>query len=128
MKKELYYAHHKFEYNTPIEQYELDLIKKTFPEYNIVNPNGGIKFRVKEHDGIRMEDCMDMIARQDVTGVAFSSLSGVVSKEVFQEVNHARKLNKKIFYIHDNVITECSVVMFTILNETEKIYAIVAKY
>ena len=39
----IYYAHHLWKYNTPIEEYELNVIKRYFPYHEIINPNGYIE-------------------------------------------------------------------------------------
>ena len=36
---DIYYAHHQWKYNTQVEIYELDLIRRYFPNAKIFNPS-----------------------------------------------------------------------------------------
>ena len=44
----IYYAHHLWKYNTPIEEYELNVINRYFPYHTIINPNGHIEQGIEE--------------------------------------------------------------------------------
>lgn len=93
----IYYAHHLWKYNTTIEQYEIDLIKKTFPEAKIVNPNTDIEQNREESE--IMSDCIESVESCDA--LVFSSLDGVIGKGIFDEINNARE----VYYIHGNQVT-----------------------
>ena len=121
MNKKIYYAHHIWKYNTPIEEYELNLIKEKFPDYEIINPNECVN-QNQDTDKI-MNDCLDLI--KDCGAIVFSSLSGTVGKGVVEEVEFAKSLNKLVFYIRDNEIVPYSIVEFEIIenSDSNRIYA-----
>lgn len=127
MKKSLYYAHHMFKYDTRMEEYELQVIRKNFPEYDIINPNGDIPFEKNESEQSIMGKCLEVIERENVDCLVFSSMNGVVGQGVFAEVNHALALGKKIYYIHNNGVEKCRAVLFDIINENGRIYASVKR-
>jgi hypothetical protein len=120
----VYYAHHQWKYGTKIEEYELDLIKKAFPEAEIINPNGAID-QVMTVEQI-MNECFRYVLDSDV--VVFSSVSGVVGKGVFDEVNVGKETGKSLYYIYANRLVR-SVGDFEIIqnSETRRIYAIVRR-
>lgn len=120
----VYYAHHIYKYNTKIEEYELNLIKKNFNGLFIINPNTDIEHENYSDSRLIMEKCLGVIENEAVVGVVFSSMSGVVGKGVFDEVSLAKKLNKKIWYIINNDIVQFNG-SFSIINEHDRIYAIV---
>ena len=92
----IYYAHHLWKYNTPIEDYEIELIRSTFPGATIINPNTDIQ-QNREESQI-MADCIASIETCDA--VVFSSMDGVIGKGVFDEVANA----KAVYYIFANKI------------------------
>ena len=44
----VYYAHHIWKYGTPIEDYELDCIKKRFEDAEIINPRTNLPQELSE--------------------------------------------------------------------------------
>lgn len=125
MKKYIYYAHHLYKYDTRIEEHELGLIKRDLSRYEIINPNGDIVHSDLSSEQIIMDKCLSEISREDVEGVVFSSLNGVVGLGVFQEVNYAISLNKKIYYIQNNNVKEVNSIEFELTNDSRRFYAIV---
>jgi len=115
----IYYAHHMYKYNTLVEKYEIELIQKYLPEYEIINPNGSINPQKSEQE--IMNDCFDLI---DNSGsLIFSSMDGVVGKGVHDEVNHAIKTNIPIYYINNNRLIKINKIKWDIINESHRIYS-----
>lgn len=127
MKKYIYYAHHLYKYGTKVEEYELDLIRKQLPQFEILNPNGDIIHADLTDEGKIMEKCLSEISRNDVEVLVFSSLSGVVGKGVFDEVNHTLSLGKTVYYICNNTLERYYNSNFIVINESRRLYAIVNK-
>lgn len=120
----IYYAHHLWKYNTEIEKYEIDLIKTKFPASTVINPNGVIE-QDREESEI-MKDCLFTI--EDCDMIAFSCVNGMVGKGVVDEVNKAKELKKRIYFIHDNSLKEAGYCKFKLIenSNTNRIYAIVS--
>lgn len=98
----IYYAHHQWKYGTPIEKYEMDLIKWYFSRYEIINPSTDIEREGKTEDEI-MENCLSKV--RDCDMVVFSSMDGMIGKGVYHEINEARCNNKPVFYINQECLT-----------------------
>lgn len=97
----LYYAHHIWKYDTKIEDYEIEVVKSCFTDgVEIVNPKTAAE--QNKDSKLIMEDCLRIIQRCD--GLVFSSISGVVGKGVYREVEKALKDNKPIYYIFYNTL------------------------
>lgn len=120
--RQIYYAHHKFKYNTLVEKYELDLIKSKFQDTPIFNPNGMIKTKGKTEEQI-MNDCFMAVKNSDI--IVFSSMDGVIGMGVYQEVSLALQEGKEVFYIHKNQVGKVKRINFNIINESFRVYAIV---
>lgn len=123
----IYYAHHIWKYNTPIEEYEINLIKEHYPSAKIVNPNGGLR-HTRKHLKLSkmteekiMEICLEEVRRCDI--LVFSSMNGVVGKGVYDEVCAAQDCGLKIYYLHYNQLTEYTGNGFEIINESRRLYA-----
>ena len=120
----IYYAHHQWKYGTTVEQYELDLIKRYFPNDKIFNPCTDVKMDVSLGEEAIMKECLETVRNSDI--LVFSSMDGVVGTGVFHEVQEARKHGKFIYYIFHNKLYSC----FTIeeINEekqTDRLYGLV---
>ena len=94
----IYYAHHQWKYETDIEQYELNLIAKNFPNASIFNPRTRIKPAETEED--IMKQCLDKVMAADV--IIFSSVDGCVGKGVYTEVKKSEDAGKLVLYIYKN--------------------------
>lgn len=81
----IYYAHHTWKYNTPIEIFELDCIIRSFSEVNVVNPNGTIPQDKPEKE--IMEAAYEAI--NDCDALVFSTVSGMIGHGIFNEVVYA---------------------------------------
>ena len=83
----VYYAHHMWKYGTPIEEYELSLIRAYFKEWQGINPSTDIA-QVdldKGRDGAAvMQDCLQTVAQCDA--LVFSSVNGVIGWGIYDEV------------------------------------------
>lgn len=117
----IYYAHHLWKYNTPIEEYELLVINNFFKDAEIINPNGNIDQSKAENQ--IMVDCLSRI--KDVDALVFSSMSGVVGHGVYDEVNNAFKLKKNVYYLINNNLINVTKIDWKILNQNDRIYALV---
>ena len=123
----IYYAHSRMKYNTMIERYEFALIRKKFPDAEIINPNGTVDQTLPEGD--IMQECYKLIDECNI--LVFSSISGVIGKGVYREIKRA----KKIFYINDNTVNKLISCEFMVADEipelknigigSDMIYAIV---
>lgn len=123
----IYYAHHLWKYNTMIEEYELSIIRRYYPqeEVKIINPNGYINQNNTEAQ--IMEDCFKTIEECDT--IIFSSVNGVIGRGVYEEVQKGIKLRLKIYYIeNDMLFTFDENYEFGFLNQNDnRVYAIVAR-
>lgn len=118
----IYYAHHVWKYNTEIENYELEIIKKHFLNPDIINPNGMVDQSMTECQ--IMSECLKLVSCSDV--LVFSSISGVVGKGVVDEVKQAQVKNVKVYYLSNNKLKAFKGMFTTIPNSTTKrIYAVV---
>jgi len=118
----IYYAHHLYKYNTKVEKYELDLIKREFDEYEIINPNGDIIHEDMTNETKIMEECLNKVT--DCYSLVFSSMNNVVGKGVFDEVDHALKIGKAVYYITGNSIIKFDKGLWIIIDESRSVYAI----
>lgn len=101
---QIYYAHHIWKYGTEIEKYELDLIKKTFPNAEIFNPSTDIDQTLESEE--IMNICLNEVGKSDM--VVFSSMNGCIGHGVSKEVEFAYCNNIKVNYIYANKIQSYS--------------------
>lgn len=121
----IYYAHHLWKYNTPIEEYELSVIKRYFPYHIIINPNGYIE-QGREESKI-MENCLTCIESCDM--LIFSSVNGVVGRGIYEEFKKASELELPIYYIMDDILYDARHYKFKLTNSgNNRLYAIVSTY
>lgn len=120
----IYYAHHLWKYGTEIEQYEIELIKAKFPSATIINPNEAIKQEQEETE--IMKDCL--LSVEDCDILVFSSVNGIVGKGVVDEVNKAKELKKRIYYIYANVLKNAEYCRLNVIenSKSNRVYAIVS--
>ena len=115
----IYYAHHLYKYDTKVEEYELDLIRKYFPGDIVINPNGYVDQTGTEERIMKV--CLEVIGECDA--LVFSSMSGVVGKGVHDEINKAIDKKMPIYYINRNSIWRVIDINWKMLNESRRIYA-----
>lgn len=122
---DVYYAHHQWKYGTKIEEYELNLIKRYFPNARIFNPSTDITTIGSEEE--IMKECLETVDNSDI--IVFSSMDGVIGKGVYTEVMEARKKGKLILYINhnelDTIVPSIAIYENGKDNASDRIYAIV---
>ena len=91
----IYYAHAIWLYGSSLEQKEIDLIGRIFPDWEIVNPS---KLTRPERVG-GLEFYKGQVERCDV--VIFSRLAGKITAGVGLEVNHGLSRKKAVYEIGD---------------------------
>ena len=96
----IYYAHHQWKYGTKIEEYELDLIKKNFPNAVIFNPATDLKFKDCGDEEIIMDECLNKVLESDI--VIFSAMDGMIGIGVYKEVMAAKGFRKLVLCIAGN--------------------------
>jgi hypothetical protein len=88
--KTLYYAHSKRTYGSRQEKRELKLIKKKFPDHEIVNP-GEITY-LSLHESEIMEECKGFVRAVDV--IVCSEYKKYIGRGVFEELETKTKAKK----------------------------------
>lgn len=120
----IYYAHHQWKYGTQIEQYELDLIKRHFPDSVVFNPATELLTDPALGEEAIMEECLERVRNSDI--IIFSSMDGVVGTGVYRELEEARKNGKIAYYIFRNrLYTRYSVSMVEDEHRADRVYAYV---
>lgn len=94
----IYYAHHVWKYGTPIEDYELDCIKKKFGGAEIINPRTSLPQDKSETE--ILQAAYDIIKSCDA--LVFSTVSGMIGHGVFNEVTVAANSGIEIYQIEGN--------------------------
>lgn len=103
MKKIIYYAHHQWKYDTPIEQWELSLIEKKLSEYEAFNPSTQLILSPHMTEYEVIVERLEKVAECDA--LVFSSLGGVLSKEQYLEILCALN-NKEVYYLTQDKIVQ----------------------
>lgn len=100
----IYYAHHSWKYDTPIEQYEMTCIYRQFEGDHpvIVNPKDEILQEKPESE--IMQDCYAAINGCDA--LVFSTYSGMIGHGVFNEIIYAFNTGKKVYHLHGSICWE----------------------
>lgn len=92
----IYYAHHTWKYGTPIENYEMQVIRDCFEYedgFEIVNPKDALPQDIPESE--IMKKAYDMIL--DCETLVFSTVSGLIGQGVFNEVIFALNNDIPVF-------------------------------
>ena len=97
---DIYYAHHQWKYGSKVEAYEIDLIKRYFPNAKIFNPSTDLILPPSSNEESVMKRCLETVRNSDI--LVFSSMDGVIGTGVYQEVKEAKKNGKIVFYIYQN--------------------------
>lgn len=93
----IYYAHHQWKYNTPLEDMEIKNIKNTFKDCEIINPNGALDIEGNTEEEI-MEQCFEYVRECDI--VAFSTIQyDYIGIGVYQEILEGFKNNKEVYLV-----------------------------
>ena len=121
---DIYYAHHQWKYNTQIETYELELIRRYFPNARIFNPSVDLTHTKTDGEEAIMEECLETVRNSDI--LVFSSLDGCIGTGIYQEVKEARKKGKLVLYIfNDTLLTSFEVIIRSPFEKTDSLYAAV---
>lgn len=119
---DIYYAHHQWKYNTRVESYELELIRRYFPNARIFNPSVDLTHTKEDGEEIVMAECLETVRSSDI--LVFSSMDGCIGTGVYQEIEEARKKGKLVLYIfHDTLLTDFEVIKRTPFEKTDRLYA-----
>ena len=118
MKKIVYYAHHQWKYDTPIEQWELSLIEKKLSKYEVFNPSTQFIFSPYMTEDEIMLECLDKVKECDA--LVFSSLSGVVGRGVYLEVLQALNTGKEVYYLKQDKLIRIKYIKFKDVEEKFK--------
>ena len=94
---DIYYAHHQWKYSTQIETYELDLIRRYFPNAKIFNPSVDLTHTKEDGEEVVMAECLETVRNSDI--LIFSSMDGCIGTGVYHEIKEARKQKKLVLYI-----------------------------
>ena len=98
---DIYYAHHQWKYGTKVETYELNLIKRYFPNAKIFNPSTDLtSLFPQQTEDLIMEECLETVRNSDI--LVFSSVDGCIGTGVYREIMEAQNNEKIVFYIHDD--------------------------
>ena len=122
---DIYYAHHQWKYGTKEEAYEIDLIKRYFPNANIFNPSTDLSSVTDTGDEtLIMKECLEKVRNSDI--LLFSSLDGCVGTGVYHEILEATNSNKLVFYIYqDSIFANFEIIERTDGGKTDRLFAMV---
>lgn len=121
---DIYYAHHQWKYNTQVEIYELDLIRRYFPNAKIFNPSVDLTHTKEDGEEVVMAECLETVRNSDI--LIFSSMDGCIGTGVYHEIKEARKQKKLVLYIfHDTLLTDFEVFERYPFERTDRLYATV---
>lgn len=95
---DIYYAHHRWKFYTRVEEYEIDLIRKHFPNGIIFDPSRDIDMKIVIYRDLAMRERLKAVDSSDI--IVFSSLDGIIDSEVYQEIMRAREKEKQCLYIY----------------------------
>ncbi len=107
MKKKLYYAHSLITYASDKEKNELEVIKKIFPDYEIVNP--------EKISYTGMNDCLVRV--RSCTILVYSEYKQHIGKGVYLEIQEALSAGIPIFYVNNYNISEFGSLQITNQND-----------
>lgn len=96
----LYYAHHVWKYDTPMENFEIQCIERQFKDSVIINPRTTIP--QDQPESIILDYAYK--ALNDCDAIVFSTLSGMIGHGVFNEIIYAFNAGKKVYQLDG---TEC---------------------
>lgn len=100
----IFYSHHCYKYGTPIEEYEMELIRGglAVDEVTVINPKDVLVQGIPE--SIIMENSFAVINGCDA--LVFSTVSGMIGRGVFDEVIYALNHGKPVYEIYGDDIIE----------------------
>lgn len=121
---DIYYAHHQWKYGTKVEAYEIDVIKRYFPNAKIFNPSTDLILPKTADEYAVMKRCLEIVRNSDI--LIFSSMDGVIGTGVYHEVEEAKKNGKIVFYIFQNrLFPDFFINQFDKVMQQDRLYATV---
>lgn len=121
---DIYYAHHQWKYGTKVEAYEIDVIKRYFPNAKIFNPSTDLILPPNSNEESIMKRCLETVRNSDI--LVFSSMDGVIGTGVYHEIEEAKKNGKIVFYIFQNkLLTDFIITRFGKATQQDRLYAMV---
>ena len=91
----LYYAHHVWKYDTPMENFEIQCIERQFKDAVIVNPRTTIP--QNQPESVILDYAYK--ALDDCDAIVFSTFSGMIGHGVFNEIIYAFNAGKKVYQL-----------------------------
>ena len=91
----IYYAHHVWKYDTPIENFEIKCIERQFKDAVIVNPRTTIP--QDQPESVILDYAYK--ALDDCEAIVFSTFSGMIGHGVFNEIIYAFNAGKKVYQL-----------------------------
>ena len=103
----IFYSHHTWKYGTPIEFYEMAKIMAYFSaedqdDFTVINPSEVLNQEQPESD--IMKDAFRFI--EDCDTLVFSTVSGMISHGVFNEVVYALNRGKQVYQLYGTKLYE----------------------
>lgn len=121
---DIYYAHHQWKYGTKVETYEINVIKRYFPNSKIFNPSTDLILPKSSDEEAIMKHCLETVRNSDI--LIFSSMDGVIGTGVYHEVEEAQKAGKIVFYIYQNRLSQdFTINQFDPIMQQDRVYAAV---
>jgi len=109
-------------YRTEAEKREIAIIKREFPDAEVINPPSFEADSRKQREG--MAFCHRLIDECDI--LVFSKLLDVVTSGVGDEINYALRKNKKVFEIKNGCLRpHCEIVKYVSREQTRRIYKLI---
>ena len=100
----IFYSHHCWKYNTPMEEFEMELIRDGTPVDDVVVVNPRVSLPQGAPESVILEAAYELIKSCDA--LVFSTVSGVIGHGVFNEVLCALNNKKPVYEIIGTEIYE----------------------
>lgn len=91
----VYYAHHQWKYRTKVEEFEIEMIRTSFPKMSIFNPATDLKTDGLSKDEISRQHLKEI---DDSDLVVFTTLDGYIGKDMLSEIRHAQLCKKVVLW------------------------------
>lgn len=91
----VYYVHHQWKYGTKVEEFEIEMIRTSFPKMSIFNPATDLKTDGLSEDEIRRQHLKEI---DDSDLVVFTTMDGYIDKDTLSEISHAQLCKKVVLW------------------------------
>ena len=91
----VYYVHHQWKYGTKVEEFEIEMIRTSFPKMSIFNPATDLKTDGLSEDEIRRQHLKEI---DDSDLVVFTTMDGYIDKDTLSEIEHAQLCKKVVLW------------------------------